>query len=230
MKCWTALAFLLIPFQLLAQTPPPATWAVVRIPSHGATCTVIYSEQGRTFLLGCAHAYQGKMRETPMKIDTQSANPGPAKTVPLKLIAVDYQADLSLVEMGEGPLPYVCKLAPSGQQTTRAISSGCDKMAWPPVWQPATIIGTSGTTTYTRENPIPGRSGGALIDADAGLLIGVVQGYETSGPRRGMYVSHQAIVTFLRKQGWTIPTVARQQELPQQQPFTRPFQMQQCPT
>src|SRR5579864_7891146 len=38
------------------------TNAVVRIPSHGASATVIYTDRGKTLLLGCGHAYQGGER------------------------------------------------------------------------------------------------------------------------------------------------------------------------
>ena len=53
--------------------------------------------------------------------------------------------------------------------------------------------------------PWHGRSGGALIDRDAGCLIGVVQGYEIGGERRGLYVSHEAILKFLGKRTPPLP-------------------------
>jgi hypothetical protein len=56
---------------------------------------------------------------------------------------------------------------------------------------------------FTREKPWHGRSGGALLDADAGYTIGVVQGYEIMAWGRGIYCSHQAILKFLRGRGKT---------------------------
>jgi hypothetical protein len=48
---------------------------------------------------------------------------------------------------------------------------------------------------------VHGRSGGGLWDIDAKVLIGVVQGYEVPPwGRRGIYVSHQAVLRFLRNQ------------------------------
>ena len=40
-----------------ARAAPPVTSAVVRIPSHGASATIIETRQGCTLLLGCAHAF-----------------------------------------------------------------------------------------------------------------------------------------------------------------------------
>jgi hypothetical protein len=218
---WLSAWFAFFPSLLFAQSP--STWAVVRIPSHGATATVIWTQPGKTYLLGCAHAYEGAARAKAMKLDVQTPSGGSEKRAAIRLVAVDYQADLSLVELGDGPLAYECPIVSDLGHPARVLSSGCDKMAWPPVVQPATIVGHQGRTTYTRENPVPGRSGGALIDADRGVLIGVVQGYETSGPRRGMYVSHAAVTQFLRKQGWGgLGPNVQQMQLPQQ--------MLQCPT
>jgi hypothetical protein len=53
-----------------------------------------------------------------------------------------------------------------------------------------------------------GRSGGALLDKATGYLVGVVSAYEGPSnraerhpPYHGVYVSHRAIVRFLRQQG-----------------------------
>src|SRR5689334_17957136 len=49
--------------------------AVVRIPSHGASATVIFTEKDRTFLLGCAHAFQGRDRLKPIVLDIPAPAP-----------------------------------------------------------------------------------------------------------------------------------------------------------
>jgi broad specificity phosphatase PhoE len=58
-------------------------------------------------------------------------------------------------------------------------------------------VETVGDTSYTREKPWHGRSGGGLVDVEARCLVGVVQGYEVWPTQRGLYVSHAAILRFL---------------------------------
>ena len=173
---------------------------MVRIVSHAASATVIHTEQGRSLLLGCANAYEGAARTKKMKIDVPVPSAGPVKNHAITLLAVDYDLDLSLVEIKDGPLPYVCPAAPKGYRPSQQLlSAGYDEMKWPATQRGATIIAQDQATTYTREKPWHGRSGGALIDLQTGYVIGVVQGYEVTGPQRGMYVSHAAIVRFLSK-------------------------------
>jgi len=123
-------------------------------------------------------------------------SPGPAR-----LVAWDYQADLSLLVIDNGPFNYI-PVAPEGFKPGRNLySAGYDNMAWPITMKAATILISQGDTTYTKEKPWHGRSGGGLCDLDAKVLIGVVQGYEVPPwGRRGVYVSHQAVLRFLRSQ------------------------------
>src|SRR5262249_40903761 len=79
------------------------------------------------------------------------------------------------------------------------LSVGYDSMQIPATIRPATIASVEGGRTFTRERPWHGRSGGALLDADAGYVIGVVQGYEVAPWGRGIYISHSSIVAFLKK-------------------------------
>jgi hypothetical protein len=67
----------------------------------------------------------------------------------------------------------------------------------PPMRVPTHILSTAGDTTFTREAPWHGRSGGALIDIKNKYVIGVVSGYETDYPRRGIYVSSETVANFL---------------------------------
>ena len=179
----------------LAAEPPDA---VVRLPSHGASGTVIYTERGRSLILSCAHAFEGAARATPVTLDVPCLRPGPPRPGRIKLLAVDYGLDLSLLELNDGPLDFVCPVAPSGHRPGRCLSVGYDEMRLPAKRASATLLGSNRGITFTREIPWHGRSGGALIDRDAGCLIGVVQGYEVGGERRGLYVSHEAILKFLR--------------------------------
>jgi hypothetical protein len=209
-----ALALLLTSRQASAAPPSSAhrqseelVLAVVRMPSHGASATVIHTEQGKSLLLSCGHAFVGADRTKPIVLDVPVPQAGPKKRTTIRLLAVDYEADLALVELGDGPLSYTapvvrrdCRL----DSRSSLLSVGYDEMRWPATQKTATAIGTMGDTTFTVEKPWHGRSGGALFDTQNGVLVGVVSGYETIGQQRGLYVSHQAIRSFLSKRGWSV--------------------------
>jgi hypothetical protein len=75
-------------------------------------------------------------------------------------------------------------------------------MRFPAVVRLATITGTTATNTFTKEPPVEGRSGGALVDARSGQLVGVVVAYNTNARRErlsGVYTSHAAILRFLAR-------------------------------
>jgi hypothetical protein len=169
--------------------------AVVRIPSHGCSGTVIASAPGRSYVLTCAHAFDGADLRRPISLDGP-APPGEAgPRAVARVVRIDYRRDLALIEIGRA-MPYVCPVAPA--PTVGACTSvGYDSMRRPAVAQRATVWSTVGALTYTAERPWHGRSGGALIDR-SGRLVGVVQGYEVDHLRRGMYASHPAILEFLR--------------------------------
>lgn len=181
--------------------------AVVRIPSHGASATFIATSPSATYILGCAHAYQGESRNKRMVLDAPHPMPGADPRAGIRVLAVDHQSDLSLCVMATGPVPYVCPVAPPGHRPGRLLSVGHDEMRWPSIQRTATLLGVQGNITYTREKPWHGRSGGGLLDIDSGYLIGVVSGYtepnmaqrrvEITPGGRGMYVSHAAILRFL---------------------------------
>lgn len=185
--------------------------AVVRIPSHGASATIIHTEKDRTILLGCAHAYEGANKDKPMEIDIplkcgwRHLTQDQGFEAEIKLLVVDESLDLSLVEIHVGPLPHVAPVPyrqyPHGRHL---LSVGYDGMNETAVRVPTDILAVTPRTTFTRQRPIPGRSGGALLDLDHGFLIGVVQGYEIGGQKRGLYVSLPAILKFLGQQGWEV--------------------------
>lgn len=193
-------------------------FAVVRIPTHGASATVIDTGPNFTWLLGCGHAYQGKDRIKKMKFDIPAANPGQEKSVTSTLVNVDYEADLSLVQLNVGPLDYKAPVAWEGwhEWNHQILSAGYDEMKMPATMKEAHIITERDGVYFTREKPWHGRSGGALIDTDKGVLVGVVSGYEMpyeSSRTRGVYVSLSAIQKFLKS------TFNRQQQPQQQLPI-----------
>lgn len=171
--------------------------AVVRITSHGCSGTVIYTEQGKSWVLSCAHAFEGNDARKRIAIDAPHPSTGATTTGGIRLIKVDYRLDASLIEVGYGPMPYVCGVAPLGTRIGTCLSVGYDAMKASAVAARATPVTTGGGITFTREKPWHGRSGGALIDSTTGKLMGIVQGYEVGPGGRGMYTSHAALYGFL---------------------------------
>src|SRR5262245_9394355 len=161
---------------------PHPSLAVLRIKSHGASGTVIATTKGKSWILGCAHMFATPADlKRPLKIDGPRQPYAEARRSATRVLAVDAAADLSLLEHDNGPF-YCVPVAPAGHKPGRnLISVGYDDMSWPVTVVPATLLSTRGLTTYTREKPWHGRSGGALIDVDAYCVIGVVQGYEIGG-------------------------------------------------
>lgn len=202
------LLFLLL-FASVSSAQPPAFHpesACVRIQSHGASGTIIGTSRDKSYILGCAHMLEdARGNPSPTLLSRKFTLDGPIqpfatrKLAAVRLLAWDHRLDLSLLEIDNGPFHFV-PVAPPGHVPSKRIRSlGYDDMKWPAVNRPATLLFSGPTTTYTREKPWHGRSGGGLIDVDKGCLIGVVQGYETGGAQRGVYVSHSAVLLFLNR-------------------------------
>jgi hypothetical protein len=169
-------------------------YSVVRISSHGGSGTVIQTGEGRSLILSAAHMFKGRDRSKRMTFDMPSPQPGPAQRIESRLLATDEAADLALIQVDVGPLPYVCPVAPATIRPGICLSVGFDSMQIPPQCRETHIIGGQGCITTTREKPWHGRSGGALIDQQTGYLVGVVSGYSRT---EGIYVSHSAVLSFL---------------------------------
>lgn len=203
-----ALIALLLAYCILVATQARADYkaAVVRLPSHGCSGTVIATSAGQSLILSCAHAFQGSDRNKPLAVDAPCPAPGAAQKVGVQLLAVDHQADLSLIRLNAGPLPYVAPVAPSGARPAVCWSVGYDEMKLPPTMRVVRIKGYEGSRTLTYERPWHGRSGGGLFAQQSGYLVGVVSGY-TGPPTRhevfpgsvGIYASHSAILRFLNR-------------------------------
>lgn len=189
-----------------AQAEPPLSNAVIRIPSHGCSGTVIETTSGRSVILSCAHAFEGADANKKIQLD---GPPQPAAVKPLgsrvRLLKVDYQADLSLLEIDNGPFACAPVAGVSYQPSRNLVSAGYDAMKYPATIRPATLTRQDRETTWTRERPWHGRSGGGLLDADQKVLIGVVSGYTGPSDHRevhpagqGAYVSLATIHRFLK--------------------------------
>jgi len=223
MKRLALFLLLCLPPAAPAQLAPEPALAVVRIRSHGASATVIATAPGRSWILGCCHMFFGKGEQLdpqalaqPLKVDGPPQPYAPAQLTRARLVAYDARADLSLIELNNGPF-YFIPVAPAGHRPSRNVwSLGYDRMQWPITARTARILGSDGHTTYTLEKPWHGRSGGGLIDADARVLIGVVQGYEDGPPpyQRGLYVAHETILRFLQPHLPRAPGSARRPDCP----------------
>jgi hypothetical protein len=178
--------------------------AVVRIPSHGCSGTVIETSAKRTVILSCAHAFRGPDAQRPLTLTVPWTDGEPPRKVAATLKRVDHDADLSLVEVAEGPFPFVCPVAPPGAKLGRNVwSVGYDEMKWPAVREQVAVGGADRDAIYTLTAPNPGRSGGGLIDLEKGLLFGVCvrRGPNPYSAWGGTYVGHARVLGFLAANG-----------------------------
>jgi hypothetical protein len=179
--------FLLSAPQTTGQPAPPSARAVVQIPSHGGSGTVVFTWPGRTLVLTCAHLWSGPAdtgRRPVILAPAPTSSPAP-KAVGTRLLAMDRPNDFALVVIGDGPLPFVAPVPVGSYEPDRVCYSvGYDEMRRPPQVRPARIVAREGSRYLTDTRPWHGRSGGALIEARTGYLVGVVTAYQGGkGPR-----------------------------------------------
>lgn len=179
--------------------------AIVRIPSHGGSGTVIATGPGWSLILSAAHCFEGSARTKPIALDVIMPSAAVGR-VGIQLLGTDKAADVALVRLNYGPLPHISPVAPSGFQPGPCLSGGFDDMKFPGEYRLANIIERSPDGYYyTREAPWHGRSGGGLIDARTGYLVGVCSGYTGQHSRneaargKGVYAGLPSILAFLRR-------------------------------
>lgn len=173
--------------------------AVVRIPSHGASGTVISSEKGLTRILTCAHAFPN---DAEFVLDCPWDN---VRRKGGKLVKLDHTLDLALIEVADGPWPVVCPIAdktykPKG---TNLWAVGYPEMKWPASKEPCVIKEDDGDHYFTKRLPIPGESGGGLIDLDAGVLFAVTKArWDPPWPAEGcgIYTHLNKITKFMARE------------------------------
>src|SRR5262245_36106411 len=111
--------------------------AVVQMPSHGASGTIVFTAAGETLVLTVAHAFEGSARTRPLVVLVpKPEGAGTEKRVGIRLVAIDERADLALVRLGTGPLSHVAQVAPRGFKGPLGWSYSCgyDGMRLPAVW------------------------------------------------------------------------------------------------
>ena len=193
--------------------------------------------EGCPLILPCSPSFEGNSRTKPIAIDMPHPAPGAPRQVGVKLIALgSMDADLALIRMNVGPVPYVSPVAPLSQQLSDCWSIGFDEMKTPAKQKGAKIVGTETNRFLTDARPFHGRSGGGLIDKKTGYLVGVCSAY--TGPHRrqnnpaedymrghnGVYASLPAIHRFLAKAG---VMECQLPDIGSPSPFVQPRQPQQ---
>lgn len=204
--------------------------SVVMIPSHGGSGSVIATGQGWTLILSCGHMFEDKKDLLhPITLEMPVPINGSPQKVGVRVVRVDLDSDLSLIQLNYGPVTYVSPVAPAGFSPGLCLSVGYDDMKKPGTWRPAEIVYSTTKYTFTKQRPWHGRSGGGLLDQRTGYLVGVVSGYqgpknhlERFGNYKGVYASHQSILNFL-----STSRVFKTDDIPQSQPsLPLPPQMQ----
>jgi hypothetical protein len=212
--------FILLGSALPANADPAD--AVVRISSHGCSGTVIATGPGQTWVLTCAHAFEGGDRHKPLSIDMPAPLEGHEQRGGSRprVVKVDYRADLCLIRLDAGPLPFwagVGDVPPRPGDAFWAV--GHAGMKWPGNRSTVHVIDVEGQWTHTAERPRSGDSGGPLLDR-SGALVGTCTGFESGTRGRGMYVSLPTIRRFL---GLQEEKLFRGQPLTPSRPQSRPF-------
>lgn len=165
--------------------------------------TIIATMSGRSWVLSCAHIFGDRPRAMKIVIDGPAQPYAPRKPAAARLLACDPKADLSLIEIDNGPFFYV-PIAPEEHKAKLCWSCGYDGGNWPLTKREAHVMEESDTTTWTVQKPREGRSGGGLIDKDGAVLVGVCVAYVAPGwfgryltDRPGVYASRKAISRFM---------------------------------
>src|SRR5262249_14992642 len=100
--------------------------AVVQLPSHGASGTIIATAPGETLILTVAHAFEGPLRTRPVTVLVPSPEgSGRDQQVGIRLAAIDERADLALVVMNVGPLAHAARVAGRGAPGLPAWAYSC---------------------------------------------------------------------------------------------------------
>src|SRR5713101_2789030 len=100
--------------------------AVVQLPSHGASGTIVSTAEGETLVLTVAHAFEGPSRRRPLVVLVpRPEGAGTEKRVGIQLAAIDERADLALVRLGTGPLARLARVAPRDFQGPVAWGYSC---------------------------------------------------------------------------------------------------------
>lgn len=166
--------------------------AVVRIASHGASGTVIFSKEGLTKILTCAHAFPNDAEfliDCPWDLARRKGG---------KLTKINHRLDLAVIEVAEGPWPVVCPIADKDYKPGKNIwAVGYPEMSWPQTRSATEFLSTDERYYYTKRLPIPGESGGSLVDIDLGVCFAVTKArFDSPLIKYGIYTNLKRIHEF----------------------------------
>ena len=138
--------------------------------------TVIHSSAGRTLIVSCYHLFRGATRDD--KIEVDAFFTGPPQTYVGRVLRLDEEADVSLVEVSTDEAWPSVRVAPTSRAPEvrdNVVSIGCGNGEHPSL---QSLLVTD-IDRYDGPNnvsctglPVVGRSGGGLFNAK-GELIGV---------------------------------------------------------
>lgn len=204
--------------------------ANVRIPSHGASGVVIYADDQKTVVLGCAHMFlMGNKDRTRFKIDFPRRD-GDRQPITTKIIAahVNVKRDLSLLYIygyrhpHVAPLPFAAVQAQNNKTwrdftAPSLVNAGVKAYGiGHPAVKSMRVIPMDIVDAVRLKGPqhdhrlvgvypfgYPGMSGGGLHLAD-GTLIGILHGKLSAPGKRsiGGYMDINEIAEFLTEAGW----------------------------
>ncbi len=190
-------AYCLLPTAYCVASLSDAIDATCRVTSgngRGTGCAFELSS-GHVYVLTAAHVADGQTVQCEFWRDGHMSAPlpgevirrNPAELVDSAIIAID-------VEEFAGVLPKVIPMAPRGyvlKPGATITSVGCAKGAWSTGWK-GHAQGYSGTDLHFTPPPANGRSGSAIFNADATMIVGLLRA-RTIDDRQGIATSIQAL-------------------------------------
>lgn len=248
----TWLSLWLFTVTAMCQQIPPAAraaWATVRIPSHGCSGVIIYTRDSKTLILTCAHAFRGSAGSKALVINAPAFQGRTSTGTRPRLVGVDWVRDLALVQIDYGPVRYVANIAQRRPAYRRSVCVvGYSRMKLPAESRCGRVLGVevmrhgghNFSALITSHYPIGGQSGGPLIDAGTGEVVGITHGWQQRPGRRreGVFVAGEEIREFLgyndyqvnRLPGRRPGPIGRPPQIAERREFPGPAIGEDCPT
>ncbi|MCA9061654.1 MAG: trypsin-like peptidase domain-containing protein, partial [Planctomycetaceae bacterium] len=167
------------------------------------TGTVIFSRDGESVVLTCAHLFLGMKAGPFVEVETLSGGE-PARYVG-KVIGGSHASDLALIRLTTpSAIPFVplSKTAPLVEAGSSAVAFGCSHgdLPTPMLTEVSQLNPLDGPDhMMCLPAPVHGRSGGGLFTLQ-GQLIGVCSCSDEKN-QQGMYMGYQPILELIRKTG-----------------------------
>jgi thiol-disulfide isomerase/thioredoxin len=167
------------------------------------TGTIIDAGDGEALILTCAHIFRDSQGKGAIAVDLFC--PGGPRGVPGKLIGYDMPRDVALVAIRPGVPLLPAPVAPASYRPRRGegvISIGCNRGADPTI-QTSRVTDTDKVrnppTTQVAGQPVVGRSGGGLFNAE-GQVIGVCYAADPQD-NEGLYAALSSVHAELDRRG-----------------------------